>query len=320
MASLGRNWNSLEVHDDPVAQRVCDADADGLSAFRSQLGSSFEHNDFSDASLDRRENARSLSTLIESEIIPRLMIAHAGDNFPGSTVTASSPGSAPILPGEVEALAPLALQIEADALLVHIEGVLARGVAFDTIMVDLLAPAARLLGEFWEDDRCDFVDVTMGLWRLQEVVHEIACRVPIERLHAAGGRRALFASMPGDQHSFGTVVIDELFRRDGWVTDRVADAETADLLKRASADWFDMIGLTISCDCHIGALPSVIVGLRSVSRNPRVCIMVGGRVFSADPELAVKVGADGTARDAKLALEVAGRLVRASDAEAVDCH
>ena len=321
MASLGRNVNTATSSDglglDRMgAPRRFDIDADGLAAFRSQLGSSFDHNDFSDASLNRRDNAQSLSTLIESEIIPRLMIAHAGD----VTALPAINGNTAILPGEVEALAPLALQIEADALLTHVEGILSRGVGFDTVMVDLLAPAARLLGEFWEDDRCDFVDVTMGLWRLQEVVHEIACRVPIERLHAAGGRRALFASMPGDQHNFGTVVIDELFRRDGWLTDRVSEAETSDLLKRAAADWYDMIGLTISCDCNIGALPSVIVGLRSVSRNPRVCMMVGGRVFSANPGLAVTVGADGTARDARLALEVARELVRSSDREAADCN
>lgn len=321
MASLGRTMNTARIGDGTGLNRrgtprTFDIDAGGLAAFRSQLGSSFEHNDFSDAALYRRENAQSLSTLIESEIIPRLMIAHAGD----TPVLPSPGGDAAIQPGEVEALAPLALQIEADALLAHVEGILARGVGFDTIMVDLLAPAARLLGEFWEDDRCDFIDVTMGLWRLQEVVHEIACRVPIERLHAAGGRRALFASMPGDQHNFGTVVIDELFRRDGWLTDRISEAETSDLLKRAAADWFDMIGLTISCDCHIGALPSVIVGLRSVSRNPRVCVMVGGRVLSANPGLAVMVGADGTARDARLALDVARELVRSSDREAVDCN
>jgi methanogenic corrinoid protein MtbC1 len=99
----------------------------------------------------------------------------------------------------------------------------------------------------------------------------------------------------------------------------MSDVATPDLLNRVAADWFDMIGLTISCDCHIGPLPSIIVGLRSVSKNPRVSIMVGGRVFSADPNLADKVGADGTARDAKLALEVAGELVR-SEREAADCH
>jgi len=68
--------------------------------------------------------------------------------------------------------------------------------------------------------------------------------------------------------------------------------------------------LTISCDCHIAPLASLIVALRNVSRNSRVCVMVGGRVFSSNPDLAVEVGADGTAPDAKLALHVADTLVR----------
>lgn len=269
---------------------------------------------------------RSLSTLIESEIIPRLMLAHAATtpvvSLPptrGTATSLSSEGHSaePVIDAaEVLALAPLALQVEADALLAHIETIVARGVAIDTVMVDLLAPTARLLGEYWEDDRCDFVDVTMGLWRLQEVVHEIAARAPIDRLHAAGGHRALFASMPGDQHNFGTLLVDEVFRHDGWVTDRLSEAQTPELLKHVADDWFDMVGLTISCDHHIAELSSIIVALRNVSRNPRVCVMVGGRIFSANPERAVQVGADGTAPDARLALKVAADLVRVREAEA----
>lgn len=262
--------------------------------------------------LAENDYARSLTTLIESEIIPRLVVAHSTDSKP-----IEAPGGHDRIElGEVDALAPLALQVEADRLLLHIEAILARGVSVDTVMVDLLAPTARLLGEYWEADQCDFIDVTMGLWRLQEVVHEIACRAPADGPLNVGGHRALFASMPGDQHSFGTVVIDELFRRDGWTTERISDAETRDLLKRVADDWFDMIGLTISCDCHIASLPSVIAALRNVSRNSRVCVMVGGRVFSADPDLAVRCGADGTARDAKLALSVAEALVRDREREA----
>ncbi|WP_442681098.1 cobalamin B12-binding domain-containing protein [Sphingomonas sp. ASY06-1R] len=221
---------------------------------------------------------------------------------------------------EVEALAPLVMQVEADSVLAYIESILARGVAVDTVMVDLLAPTARLLGELWEDDRCDFVDVTMGLWRLQEVVYEIAGRFPADRAHGMRGHRALFASMPGDQHNFGTVVVEEVFRLDGWITDRLSEVETADLLKRVSDDWFDIVGLTISCDCHIARLPSIIAALRSVSRNPSVCVMVGGRVFSANPQLAVQSGADGTAHDAKVALKVAVELVRERERGAAICN
>ena len=65
---------------------------------------------------------RSLSTLIESEIIPRLMVAHSTD-IPAIACTM---GSCQIETGEVESLAPLALQVEADALLAHIETIMAR--------------------------------------------------------------------------------------------------------------------------------------------------------------------------------------------------
>ena len=300
MASMMRFGDGAQSAGTSMLARSFSRDSDGLSAFRQHIDQDYD---------------RSLSTLIESEIIPRLMVAHACD----APVIVDPGEDDRIDPAEIEALAPLALQVEADALLTHIETVLARGVTVDTVMVDLLAPTARLLGEYWEDDRCDFIDVTMGLWRLQEVVHEIACRAPTDRVAAAGGHRALFASMPGDQHSFGTVVIDELFRRGGWVTDRVSEVETPDLLKRVADDWFDVIGLTITCDCHIDSLPSVIVALRNVSRNSRVCVMVGGRVFSANPDLAMQVGADGTARDAKLALKLAGGLVRDREREAAAC-
>ena len=291
MASIMRMGFVAPVDGSTVLTRTFEQDRPGLAAFRSRAETDY---------------ARSLTTLIESEIIPRLVVAHSTD-----TKTIGSPGSADVIdPGEVEALAPLALQVEADHLLSHIEAILARGVSVDTVMVDLLAPTARRLGEYWENDQCDFVEVTMGLWRLQEVVHEIANRMPAEKGQLVGGHRVLFASMPGDQHSFGTVVIDELFRRDGWVTDRISEAETPDLLRRVADDWFDMIGLTISCDCHIAPLSSLIVALRNVSRNSRVCVMVGGPVFSVNPDLAGQVGADGTARDAKLALEVADSLVQ----------
>ena len=283
-----------------VLSRTIEHDRPGLTPFRTR---------------PETDHARSLTALIESEIIPRLVVAHSTDaKVPGLPVNTDVIG-----PGEVEALAPLALQVDADRLLMHIEAILARGVSVDTVMVDLLAPTARLLGEHWESDQCDFIDVTMGLWRLQEVVHEIACRAPTAKPVAIGGHRALFASMPGDQHSFGTVVIDELFRRDGWVTERISDADTKDLLKRVADDWFDIIGLTVSCDRHIAALPSVIAALRNVSRNSRVCVMVGGRVFSADPARAVQVGADGTAPDAKLALTIAEGLVRNREREAAAC-
>ncbi len=278
----------------------------GLAALRSVLA-------------PRDQEERSLSSLIESEIIPRLMVASGGLRDASIDDVHAGEGVAQITEAEIAALAPLALQIEADELIDYADRILGRGVPVSSLLVDLLAPAARLLGEYWEQDRCDFVDVTMGLWRLQEVVHEVAGRASSARRLGSAGRRALFAVMPGDQHSFGTVVIDEVFSREGWMTDRLSEGPASDLLDRVAGTWFDLVGLTVSCDCHTAAATSIITALRNVSRNPRVRVMVGGRVFVEQPDLASQVGADGTAPDAKMALTVAEDLVSAAEGECLPC-
>ena len=247
--------------------------------------------------------------LVESEIIPRLMVSHSRDD-------AALPADAMLAVGasidyyEAVAFAPLAIDLDACELLDHIDVFLARGVLIDTIFIELLAPAARHLGEMWDEDEVDFVAVTMGLWRLQEVVRELSARVPVR-----GGvgderpRTALFAVMPGDQHSFGTVIVEDVFRRDGWATDLITDTSTSSLLALVARNSYDLVGLTVSGDVCADDAPSLINAVRSVSRNPFVGIMVGGSIFTVAPELAVEIGADATAPDALEALVVAHRLV-----------
>ncbi len=244
--------------------------------------------------------------VIADEVIPRLLAAHRHDSVEGA---ANAPDR--ISAEEADHFAPLALELEADALLDHVEVFLQRGVSTDTVFVELLAPAARRLGVLWEDDLCDFVDVTMGLWRLQEIVRELSSRIPESFGDPVAARRALFSVMPGDQHSFGTVVIDDVFRRAGWTSEALPECTTPDLLDRVARASIDLVGLTITHDDHIARLPSLILALRSVSRNPRLCIMIGGRVVSDNPHVVTQVGADGTAPDAKEALHTAGRLVAA---------
>lgn len=292
---LGMARSTQSVNRGEFQRRI--DNADGLPAFQVRL---------------KQEHAFSITKLIEGEIIPRLLVAHATD----APVIVATPEDETITQEEIEAFAPLSLRVEAADLLDQVEAILNRGVSVETIMIDLLAPTARLLGEYWERDECDFVEVTMGLWRLQEIVHEISARTPAARQCAAGGRRALIASMPGDQHSFGALLLDEMFIRDLWVTDRLSEVSSAELMGRVSDEWFDLVGLTIGYDYHIGTLPTTIKGLRSVSRNPRLCIMVGGPTFVDRPDLALQVGADGTAPDAKLAVALARKLVAAHEREA----
>jgi len=84
-----------------------------------------------------------------------------------------------------------------------------------------------------------------------------------------------------------------------------------EILDHLAGQSFDLVGLTVSQDCHIPLISNLISAMRSVSCNPRITIMIGGPVIDADPARALALGADATAPDAAAALELANRLVYA---------
>lgn len=219
-------------------------------------------------------------------------------------------GAASITAADVGMLARSSISRDVVELVADMDAWLARGVSPDAILVDLLAPAARELGLMWEADSCDFIDVTMGLWRLQELAHEVADRMqPVARV-ASTGRRALFAPLPGDDHRFGPLLVSEVFRGSGWETSCCVDTGLEVLCAELGATAYDLVGLTVTQDRQVEALPDFIEALRSASRNPSLVVMVGGAPLVERPELAFLVGADATAPDARTAVRRAESLVR----------
>ena len=269
-----------------------------------------------------------LHTIIESDIVPRLLMAHSGEIPPGEAALIAeqraAPGSHPavtqatVTEATVSRFALLPLNLEAGRLTQEVDRLLEAGVAVESIYIDLLAPTARLLGEMWERDECDFVEVTMGLWRLQEVMREIGSRYPSLRQKSGppGRMSALFAPLPGDDHSFGALMIDEVFARAGWNSEAIPLPQRRELLDSVSRRSFDIVGLTVTRDCQAGVLRNLIQALRKVSANPQLAIIIGGRFVDADPDVVAEVGADGTGADARTALRVAERLVASAPARA----
>lgn len=251
------------------------------------------------------DSPQALARVIESAILPRLRAPHS-DNMsdPGA-------GRAGIPAGAADQFAAAALTDELRGLLDRVDALLASGVPVETVYLDLLAPAARRLGIWWESDACDFFDVTMGLWRLQEVLQALSAFAPWSAPLAATARRALFAPAPGEQHGFGAALVEEFFRRAGWQTWNAPAADAAELETLVAARGYDVIGLTVSVERHLAALPATIAGLRRASRNPDIIVLVGGRVFVVDPGLAARVGADATATDAAAAVDVAEQMLAA---------
>ena len=159
---------------------------------------------------------------------------------------------------------------------------------------------------------CDFIDVTMGLWRLQEVMREIAARSPADLPSLNVPRSALFSPMPGDHHNFGTMMIEEVFSRAGWQSEALVKPDRRDLLDRLSQRPFNLVGLTLARDCPSETLSNLIKAMRSASANPNIAVLVGGRMINENPGMVQDVGADGTGVDALAALEMAEGLVKVS--------
>lgn len=268
------------------------------------------------AAFRTRETASpdALARVIEADIIPRLLLAHGALGgaphpvFAGHAPIAGT-GETAIPPNFADQFAAATLTEEVAPLLARVEALMARGIGIESIYLHLLAPAARRLGGWWDEDACDFVDVTMGLWRLQEIVHALSALVPGAAPVAGNEWRGLFSPAPGEQHGFGAIIVEEFFRRAGWQTWSAPALDQDELVALVAGRSFDLVGLTVSVERHLASLPQTIDAIRRASRSRDIIVMVGGRVFTDCPALAIDIGADGTASDGQLAVAVATKLL-----------
>lgn len=246
-------------------------------------------------------------SLVEAEIIPRLIHAHR--------TRGDAPGSdAAIAQGDVDLFAQMLLDPSRDPAEALLERHCERGVPLDVIYLELFTPAARLLGDMWLVDTCSFSQVTLGLWRIRGMIHELSPSFHVSagdiRPQRAAERRILMVSLSGQQHTLGLSLLSEFFRRDGWIALCIPSPEPGLTQSTLSSHWFDVLGLSASMDSEVADLEKTIKAARKTSQNPRLTVLVGGPLLLRRPELCDMIGANGTAADAPTALTLAGKLVQ----------
>lgn len=254
---------------------------------------------------DRDRSAGLLASLLDREIIPRLLLAHGARRAEPARATPAAERS--ICAAEIVEFALAAVTEEADALLVRLESWSLRGYDDQALCLDLLAPAAKHLGALWEEDYASFADVTVGLARMHQVVRFLAERA--EPAVPGPERSALFAVVPGEQHTFGVVLVAEAFRRAGWRVTVATETRAEDIVDLAAEDSFDLIGLSAVADCDVGAVRRLVRALRRSSLNRTAQIFIGGRFAESRPGFVAEVGADGGGEDARRTLAEAEALV-----------
>lgn len=248
-----------------------------------------------------------LSRAIEHEIIPRLMLAHP---MAGECLLPAASGVPRVSQEDVRAFAQLVLAPDENVAHACIEAMRTSGISVETIYTDLLAPVARHLGELWEDDLCDFTEVTIGLGRLQQVLRELSPAFSQSNV-STSGNRVLLLPGPGEQHTFGLVMVAEFFRRAGWDVGGGPWEAGADPVVMVQREWFDVVGFSLGNVAQLDDLAACIDRVRRAALNKSVCVIVGGPLFLANPEYVTYVNADAASTNGAQAPELAARLVSA---------
>nr|WP_251140427.1 cobalamin B12-binding domain-containing protein [Rhodoferax sp. U11-2br] len=196
------------------------------------------------------------------------------------------------------------------AALAKVHAWLGAGVDIEDIYLDGLAAAARLLGEWWLSDRIDFVKVTIGVHCLQQILYELSPQFLQRANQKFNGYRAIFFSTPNSQHGFGSVMVAEFFRREGWKVSNVAPESESDVVRELTQQWFEVVGFSVCSDRGWPALKSLILKARQVSLNPNVQIMIGGPMVDLNPDLAAVLGADLIGGDARVSQRLARQNIK----------
>jgi hypothetical protein len=241
---------------------------------------------------------------IATTVIPRLFVR---------------PASAPATPiedvGETRAaeLARLLIAPSLAAASELIEDALAAAASPTALFAELFEPAARCLGDLWNDDECTEFEVTIGLCHLQTAMRRISFDHLPAPLVRTTPRFVLLAPQPGEPHLLCAALNSELMRQVGWSTAcEFPDTDKA-LCDIVSNVWFDALDLSLSAALRrehwLPRMAETIRRARRASRNPGIAIVVSGRLFAEQPDAASRVGADAAVRSA---LQVEQMILRAA--------
>ncbi|UUL81423.1 cobalamin B12-binding domain-containing protein [Sphingomonas qomolangmaensis] len=254
---------------------------------------------------DVAERQAKLARIVSNEIVPRLLKLHAQVVPAAPPITVVIEALVPTS-ADITGLADIVLGSDLEAAAAYVLMMRERGLSMETLFVELLEPAARLLGEMWDRDDCDFIDVTLGVARLQKLL------AVFNETHVLPGldthRTVLMAMTPGDQHFFGIAMVERFLTAAGWQVRTELEGTSESIADVAKQNWFAVVGLTAGSERQLESMRTTIAQIRRESRNQAIGVMVGGPMFTANPELARDVGADGTAPNAPAAVLVAQKL------------
>lgn len=261
-----------------------------------------------DAAEQSLEMLTKLGRTIEVDVIPRLMQALQSRQFESLEPAHGDVSFA----AEIDEFIHLLFHHDTDVAIKYLTTLRATGAPLAAIYLDLLAPAARQVGEMWENDECSFADVTIVVCRMHQVLLEFSRCFDAPAESSDKNRNVLLLPAPGEQHTFGLLMVIEFLRREAWNCFSGTPTDLSESQKIINAQTYKVIGLSVSADRHIDSTRSLIQWIRKRSRNSGAAVIIGGDAVNRDPDLVGIVGADTSASSGDQAARRIDRLTRSA--------
>lgn len=160
----------------------------------------------------------------------------------------------------------------------------------DALSLCWIAEAARRLGEWWIDDTCGFLDVTLGVSRLHGLQRSLRGVFVPGSVYQPPEMSALFAPVPGETHLLGVTIAADFFRRAGWRVDLHSEFDLESLCNRVEAGDYRLVGLSAGCLSVRDTLEKTVQRLREA--QPSVKIVLGGNISDLVPGIQEQIGVD----------------------------
>jgi len=168
--------------------------------------------------------------------------------------------------------------------------------------VGMIQPALYEVGRLWQENRISVAQEHLAT----AVSQNVLARAYVQAEFAPpNGRHAVFACVPGNQHSLGLRILSDIFETTGWeATYLGADVPLPDLIRLLDAQRPQLLALSLSLPAQLAVTRDAIARIRS-ELGEQQCpeIWVGGLASLSSERLWRIVRADGWAADALHALE-----------------
>lgn len=185
-----------------------------------------------------------------------------------------------------------------------IKTVRSEGASPETVYLCYLANAARMLGQWWDEDRISFLETALGTNRLYSIMrameHLFEANVPCLN------RSAVFATVPGESHLLGIRMAADLFRKDGWDISILTGLDHDDLVTKVVASGQRVLGLSCSGSHSYAALARLVIALRV--QRPGIRILLSGGILQDAREDTQLLDVDRFAEDVEAAKQAMTEL------------